>query len=201
MEWLTWLYTIQESWNQLQQQDSGDEASASGNNGTLLLRVIANSAARFPAAQAAQLAADLLKVSLLPATMLCLLPPKVHPTGKPNIHLSLGLFFHHCHTAYFFPFFCPLLFAANEYIQHVPTLTYLMQAVERFGLSPTAAAAHIAALAQLTASRGEAKVSDSAAASQKPPHTTAWGSIVLQGAEEELGRFVEQVPVLSSVVS
>jgi len=130
----------------------------------------------------------------------CLLP-MVHPTGEPNIYLILGLFFHHCHTAYFFPFFCPLLFAANEYIQHVPTLTYLMQAVERFGLSPTAAAAHIAALAQLTASRGEAKVSDSAAASQKPPHTTAWGSIVLQGAEEELGRFVEQVPVLSSVVS
>ncbi|KAL0028583.1 hypothetical protein WJX79_003483 [Trebouxia sp. C0005] len=118
---------LQESWNQLQQQGSGGEASASGGDGTLLLRVIANSAARFPAAQAAQLAADLLK------------------------------------------------------------------AVEKFGLSPTAAAAHIAALAQLTASRGEVKVTDSAAASQKPPHATAWGSIVLQGAEGELGRFVEQV--------
>jgi len=101
---------------------------------------------------------------------------------------------------YLFPFFSPLVSAANEYIQHVPTLTYLVQAVERFGLSPTAAAAHIAALAQLTASRGEAKVTDSAAASQKLPQTTAWGSIVLQGAEEELGKFVEQVPRLSSVV-
>ena len=88
-----------------------------------------------------------------------------------------------------------------NFLQHVPTLTYLVQAVERFGLRPTAAAAHIAALAQLTASRGEAKVPDSATAGQKQPQTTAWGSIVLQGAEEELGRFVEQVPVLSSVVS
>ena len=124
----------------MQQQDSGGEASASGGDGTLLLRVIANSAARFPAAQAAQLAADLLKVSLLPATMLCLLPPRVHPTGKPNIYFTLGLFFHHCQTAYLFPFFSTPVCAANMYIQHVPTLTYLVQAVERFGLSPTAAA-------------------------------------------------------------
>jgi len=58
----------------LQQQDNGGEASASSSDGTLLLRVIANSAARFPAAQAAQLAADLLKVSLLPAISFACFP-------------------------------------------------------------------------------------------------------------------------------
>ncbi len=181
----------------MQQQDSGGEASASGSDGTLLLRVIANSAARFPAAQAAQLAADLLKVSLLPTVSL----PDSHGLSSreaqyiPHPWAVLS----YCQTAYFIPFFSPFVSAANEYIQHVPTLTYLVQAVERFGLSPTAAAAHIAALAQLTASRGEAKAPDSAEAGQKPPQSTAWGSIVLQGAEEELGKFVEQVQRLSSV--
>ena len=52
----------QESWNELQQQADGAEANAAG---TLLLKVIANSAARFPPAQAADLAVDLLKVSSL----------------------------------------------------------------------------------------------------------------------------------------
>ena len=69
----------------------------------------------------------------------------------------------------------------------------LVQAVERFVLSPAAAAAHIAALAQLTASRADAPTSDTAAGSASLPHTAAWGSTVLQAAEEELGRFVEQV--------
>lgn len=68
-----------------------------------------------------------------------------------------------------------------------------MQAVERFVLSPAAAAAHIAALAQLTASRADVPTGGDAAVSASMPHTAAWGSTVLQAAEEELGRFVEQV--------
>ena len=56
---------MQESWQSLQQQGSALGPSGSGSQGTLLLRVIANSAARFPAAEAAQLAADLLKVSIV----------------------------------------------------------------------------------------------------------------------------------------
>lgn len=60
-------------------------------------------------------------------------------------------------------------------------------------MSPTAAAAHIAALSQLTAARGEAKAADLAAAQSSLPNTAAWGSTVLQAAEEELGRFVEKV--------
>lgn len=69
-----------------------------------------------------------------------------------------------------------------------------VQAVERFVLSPAAAAAHIAALAQLTASRVHAPTGDDAKVSASMPHTAAaWGSTVLQAAEEELGRFVEQV--------
>ena len=67
----------------------------------------------------------------------------------------------------------------------------LVQAVQRFPLSPTAAAAHIAALAQLTASRADTAVAD--AVNQGLPDTAAWGSTVLRAAEEELGRFVEQV--------
>jgi len=173
-------------------------ASASGSDGTLLLRVIANSAARFPAAQAAQLAADLLKVSLLPAIRVACFLPWSTPQGRLLYTSPLGCSFITAKRRIFFRLFSPVI-AANGYIQHVPTLTYLVQAVERFGLSPTAAAAHIAALAQLTASRGEAKAPDSAKAGQNLPQTTAWGSIVLQGAEEELGRFVEQVPRLSSV--
>lgn len=74
-----------------------------------------------------------------------------------------------------------------------------MQAVKKFGLSPAAAAAHIAALAQLTASRGNHQVASSAAADPGEPATSAWGSTVLQAAEEELGRFVEQVQSLSNV--
>lgn len=54
---------MQEAWKNLQQQ-SMSEAADTGGDGTLLLRVIANSAARFPAMQAAHLAADLLQVSL-----------------------------------------------------------------------------------------------------------------------------------------
>lgn len=51
----------QEAWRNLQQQSIG-EATDTGGDGTLLLRVIANSAERFPVTQAADLAADLLKV-------------------------------------------------------------------------------------------------------------------------------------------
>ena len=71
-----------------------------------------------------------------------------------------------------------------------------MQAVEQFVLSPTAAAAHIAALAQLTASQAMAATDGAAAASQSSRDTAAWGSTVLQAAEEVLGRFVEQVQPL-----
>ena len=53
---------MQEAWKNLQQQ-SITEADT-GSDGTLLLRVIANSAARFPAEQAAHLAANLLQVGL-----------------------------------------------------------------------------------------------------------------------------------------
>ena len=70
-----------------------------------------------------------------------------------------------------------------------------MQAVKKFGLSPAAAAAHIAALAQLTPSRQNHQVAGSAAADP----TSAWGSTVLQAAEEELGKFIEQVGSLSIV--
>ena len=56
---------VQEAWGNLQQQRIG-EAADMCSDGTLLLRVIANSAARFPAAQAAHLAASLLKVSIVP---------------------------------------------------------------------------------------------------------------------------------------
>ena len=52
---------MQEAWGNLQQQSIGGAADIGG-DGTLLLRVIANSAERFPVAQAAHLAADLLKV-------------------------------------------------------------------------------------------------------------------------------------------
>ena len=58
---------MQNSWQHLQQQGgSSTEAAAGlpGSDSTLLLRVIANAAARFPAAQAVELAADLLKVSM-----------------------------------------------------------------------------------------------------------------------------------------
>ena len=65
------------------------------------------------------------------------------------------------------------------------------QAVESLGLSPTAAAAHIAALHQLTASTSDA--TQSAAVTQGLPNTLAWGTTVHKAAEEELGRFVEQV--------
>ena len=41
---------------------SGDAGAVSSGDSALLLRVIANSAARFPPAEAASLAADLLKV-------------------------------------------------------------------------------------------------------------------------------------------
>lgn len=61
---------MQESWKNLQQQ-SASQAADTGSDGTLLLRVIANSAARFPVAQAAHLAADLLQVSLEPASVAC----------------------------------------------------------------------------------------------------------------------------------
>lgn len=54
-------------------------------------------------------------------------------------------------------------------------------------------AAHIAALAQLTASRAAAAVADATGVSDGLPDTAAWGSKVLQAAENELGRFVEQV--------
>lgn len=73
-----------------------------------------------------------------------------------------------------------------------------MQAVQRFALSPTAAAAHIAALAQLTASRADTAIADAAPVGQSLPDTAAWGSTVLQAAEEELGRFVEQVSLPDS---
>lgn len=52
---------MQEAWKNLQQQ-SISKAADTGGDSTLLLRVIANSAARFPVAQAAHLATDLLKV-------------------------------------------------------------------------------------------------------------------------------------------
>lgn len=58
---------LQEDWKKLQQQSIG-EATGTGGEGTLLLRVIANSAERFPVAQAADLAADLLKVRVSAAT-------------------------------------------------------------------------------------------------------------------------------------
>ena len=44
---------MQESWQRLQQQAGSAEASMPGSDSTFLLRVIANAAARFPAAQAA----------------------------------------------------------------------------------------------------------------------------------------------------
>ena len=72
-------------------------------------------------------------------------------------------------------------------------LRILVQAVEQFALSPTAAAAHIAALAQLTASRSDAATDKAALASHSSSDIAVWGSTVLQAAEEELGRFVEQV--------
>ena len=75
----------------------------------------------------------------------------------------------------------------------------VMQAVKSFGLSPAAAAAHIAALAQLTTSGRDITVASSAAADPGVPDPSAWGSTVLQAAEEELGRCVEQVQSLSSV--
>lgn len=71
--------------------------------------------------------------------------------------------------------------------------SYILQAVEQFALSPTAAAAHIAALAQLTASRSDAATDKPALASHSSSDIAVWGSTVLQAAEEELGRFVEQV--------
>ena len=76
--------------------------------------------------------------------------------------------------------------------------SFTLQAVEQFALSPTAAAAHIAALAQLTASMSKPDtdcVSNAAEAGQSLPKTAAWGSKVLQAAEDELGQFVEQVNV------
>lgn len=75
----------------------------------------------------------------------------------------------------------------------VKNLCMLMQAVQQFALSPTAVAAHIAALAQLTASRAAAAMAEATSVSQGLPDTAAWGSIVLQAAENELGRYVEQV--------
>ena len=69
----------------------------------------------------------------------------------------------------------------------------LVQAVQGFALSPTAAAAHIAALAQLTASRADTGTADAANVSQGLSVTAAWSSTVLQAAEEELRCFVEQV--------
>ena len=60
--------------------------------------------------------------------------------------------------------------------------------MESFGLTPTATAAHTAALAQLTASRDGAKSADHTLGS-----TAGWGARVLQAAEELLGNFVEQV--------
>ena len=53
---------LQEVWNNVQQQGINNSNNALG-DGTLLLRVIANSALRFPSKQAAHLAADLFKVS------------------------------------------------------------------------------------------------------------------------------------------
>ena len=50
---------MQDHWKAVR---SGDASAVSTNDSTLLLRVIANSAARFPPAEAASLAADLLKV-------------------------------------------------------------------------------------------------------------------------------------------
>ena len=64
-------------------------------------------------------------------------------------------------------------------------------------LSPTAAAAHITALAQLTASQTKAATDGPAVASQSLRNTAAWGGAVLQAAEEVLGRFVEQVRLAS----
>lgn len=63
--------TTQDAWRDLQQQGIS-EAAETGGAGTLLLRVIANSAKRFPVAQAAQLAADLLKVRAATAQLLYL---------------------------------------------------------------------------------------------------------------------------------
>ena len=73
---------------------------------------------------------------------------------------------------------------------------FKLQAVEQFALSPTAAAAHIAALAQLTASMSKpdsGSALSAAEAKQILSKTTAWGNKVLQAAEDELGQFVEQV--------
>lgn len=75
----------------------------------------------------------------------------------------------------------------------VHKLCVLTQAVQQFALSPTAVAAHIAALAQLTATRAAAAIGDATAVSPGLPDTDVWGSTVLQAAENELGRFVEQV--------
>lgn len=61
----------------------------------------------------------------------------------------------------------------------------LLKAVEGFDLTPTAAAAHTAALAQLTATRDDAKSGEAS--------LPGWGAQVLQAAEDVLGTFVEQV--------
>ncbi|KAK9813253.1 hypothetical protein WJX72_011494 [[Myrmecia] bisecta] len=53
----SWLF-LQECWQRLKQREAG---SGADEEGALLLRVIANAAARFPPDQAAQLAADLLQ--------------------------------------------------------------------------------------------------------------------------------------------
>ena len=63
-----------------------------------------------------------------------------------------------------------------------------MQAVRGFGLAPAAAAAHIAALAQLRSSH-----EDSAGTQQEALHCPDWGAAVLKAAEEVLAAFVEQV--------
>ena len=65
--------------------------------------------------------------------------------------------------------------------------------MESFELTPTATAAHTAALAQLTASREDAKPAALGG-------TAGWGARVLQAAEEVLGNFVEQVFYLAAVM-
>ncbi len=172
---------VQESWQHLQQRCNGNavDEPVTGGNGTLLLRVIATSAARFPAEQAAQLAADLLKVRTplscwqkLLGVAVCNVPPHLLTTEQSA-----------CCAADTCTATC------WQFLHERPHM--LVQAVERFGLSPTAATAHIAALAQLTATRSEAKAAGST--TQSLPDAAAWGGTVLQAAEEELGKFVEQV--------
>ena len=68
-------------------------------------------------------------------------------------------------------------------VKRDPCLT--LQAVRGFALPPASAAAHIAALTELS--------KPAAASEDSKPETADWGCAVLKAAEEVLGGFVEQV--------